>query len=291
VSGAQLTLAAVQAAEDVELIDAELVSTAGTAVPASAPSPSPPPIPAALAERNLFGEAERIAARAASASTRRQYSAIFRAFGEWLGGELGRPPMVRDIDADVIAAFGRHLAAAGGRRGGPAAPATGRVYLSMVRALARQLGLEETVEAVRVPRHEPGPPETLTDIDYGNPLRVADRRLIAGKRDYALLRVLGDCGLRSAELRGLRARDLRRPRANARHHRLYVHGKVAANARSLSPRPFSRRSTRGSRCIRSLAGSGCSTSSRCSCASGATATKTLSPSPRSPFTASCAAAA
>jgi integrase len=37
--------------------------------------------------------------------------------------------------------------------------------------------------------------------------------------------VLGDCGLRSAELRGLRARDLRRPRANARHHRLYVHGK------------------------------------------------------------------
>jgi integrase len=46
-----------------------------------------------------------------------------------------------------------------------------------------------------------------------------------GKRDYALLRVFGDYGLRSAELRGLRARDLRRPRANARHHRLYVHGK------------------------------------------------------------------
>jgi integrase len=76
-----------------------------------------------------------------------------------------------------------------------------------------------------VPRHEPGPPETLTDSDYANLLRVPDRRTIAGKRDYALLRVLGDCGLRSAELRGLRARDLRRPRANARHHRLYVHGK------------------------------------------------------------------
>jgi integrase len=99
------------------------------------------------------------------------------------------------------------------------------VYLSMIRALARQLGLEHTVEAVRVPRHEPGPPETLTDIDYGNLLRVADRRSIAGKRDYALLRVLGDCGLRSAELRGLRAHDLRRPRANALHYRLYVRGK------------------------------------------------------------------
>jgi site-specific recombinase XerC len=100
-----------------------------------------------------------------------------------------------------------------------------RVYLSMIRALARDLGLEEIAGDVRVPRHEPGPPETLTDTDYANLMRVPDRHTIAGKREYALLRVLGDCGLRSAELRGLRARNLRRPRANARHHRLYVHGK------------------------------------------------------------------
>ena len=68
-------------------------------------------------------------------------------------------------------------------------------------------------------------PETLTDTDYADLLRVPDRRTLAGKRDYALLRVLGDCGLRSAELRGLCARDLRRPRSNARHHRLFVRGK------------------------------------------------------------------
>ena len=188
-------------------------------------SPSPPPVPAGPAERNLFGEAQRIAARAATSSTRRQYGAIFRAFGDWLAGELGRPPVVGDLDADVIAAYGRHLAACGGRGGAPAAPATVRVYLSMVRALAHDLGVEDAVGGVRVPRHEPGPPETLTDTDYGNLLRVPDRRSIGGKRDYALLRVLGDCGLRSAELRSLRARDLRRPRANARHQRLYVHGK------------------------------------------------------------------
>ena len=142
-----------------------------------------------------------------------------------------------------------------------------------------------------MPRHEPGPPETLTDTDYANPLRVADRRSIAGKRDCALLRVLGDCGLRSAELRGLRARDLRRPRANARHHRLYVRGKGGREREVPSPRQSSRRSRRGSTCIRSGAASASSTSSRCSCASAATATKTLSPSPRSRFTASCAAAA
>ena len=74
----------------------------------------------------------------------------------------------------------------GGRGGRPAAPATVRVYLSMVRALARDLGREAQAAEVRVPRHEPGPPETLTDVDYGNLLRVPDRRTIAGKRDYAL---------------------------------------------------------------------------------------------------------
>jgi integrase/recombinase XerC len=99
------------------------------------------------------------------------------------------------------------------------------VYLSMVRALARDLGRDEGTPGVRMRRHEPGPPETLTDTDYANLLRIPDRRTTAGKRDYARLRVLADCGLRSAELPGLRARDLRRPRANARHHRLYVRGK------------------------------------------------------------------
>jgi len=179
----------------------------------------------AFAQRNLFGEAERIAARAASTGTRRQYASIFRAFGDWLAGELGRPPVVGDLDADVIAAYARHLATGGGRGGRPAALATQRVYISMVRALVRDLGREQETIGVRAPRHEPGPPETLTDTDYSNLLRVPDRRSLAGKRDYALLRVLGDCGLRSAELRGLQAQDLRRPRANARHFRLFVRGK------------------------------------------------------------------
>jgi hypothetical protein len=76
-----------------------------------------------LEQRNLFGEAERIAARAASASTRRQYASIFRALGDWLAGELGRPPVVGDLNTDAIAAYGRHLATRGGRA---AAPATSR---------------------------------------------------------------------------------------------------------------------------------------------------------------------
>lgn len=178
-----------------------------------------------LAARNLFGEANRIAARASSPGTRRLYAAIYRTFADWLREQLGRPPVVGDLDADVIASYMRHLQESGGRRGGPAAPATARVYISLVRALARQLGREDAIADVRAPNHTPAAPETLTDTEYGNLLGVPDRRSLAGKRDYAVLRVLGDCGLRSAELRGLQGRDLRRPRSNARHYRLFVRGK------------------------------------------------------------------
>jgi len=76
-----------------------------------------------------------------------------------------------------------------------------------------------------VPRHKAGPPETVTDLEFANLLRVPERRARHGKRDLALLRVLGDCGLRAGELRGLQAGDLRRPRSNARHFRLFVRGK------------------------------------------------------------------
>lgn len=178
-----------------------------------------------LVPENLYAAGERIALRAASPSTRRQYGSIYRAFGDWLRAELGRPPTVADLDGDAIAAYARHLETKGGRGGRPAALATRRVYLSMVRALARELGADVVVASVKVPRHRAGPPETLTDLEWANLLRVPDRRALAGKRDYALLRVLGDCGLRSAELRFLEARDVRAPRANARHRRLYVRGK------------------------------------------------------------------
>jgi hypothetical protein len=117
-----------------------------------------------LEERNLFGEAERIAARAASASTRRQYASIFRAFGDWLAGELGRPPVVADLDTDAIAAYARHLASAGGRGGRPAAPATTRMYLSMIRALPRGRGLFVRRMSEMMPTTMSGPRQMLRGI-------------------------------------------------------------------------------------------------------------------------------
>jgi hypothetical protein len=178
---AQLQLAEVELVEvdDVQLVAIDVTTGVGDAQAAV-------PTPAAMGERYLAAEADRIAARASTAGTRRQYGSIYRSFATWLAAQLGRPPLVGDLDADVIAAYGRHLTARGGRRSAPAAPATVRVYVSMIRALASELGLKDQAADVRVPRHEPGPPETLTDADYTNLLRVPDRRSREGKRNYAL---------------------------------------------------------------------------------------------------------
>jgi hypothetical protein len=126
VSEQQLALAPAEPTVELELVDGTIADELADAVVIA---PSAPP-PTELEQRNLFGEAERIAARAASASTRRQYASIFRAFGDWLSGELGRPPLVADLDKDAIAAYARHLATAGGRGRRPAAPATTRAYPS-----------------------------------------------------------------------------------------------------------------------------------------------------------------
>jgi hypothetical protein len=122
VSEQQLLLAPVEPVLGLELVDGTIADEPADVAVIAAPASS------GVESRNLFGEAERIAARAASASTRRQYASIFRAFGDWLAGELGRAPVVGDLDTDAIAAYGRHLASAGGRGGRPAAPATSRVF-------------------------------------------------------------------------------------------------------------------------------------------------------------------
>ncbi len=68
-------------------------------------------------EENLYLAGELLAAREASPATRRQYASIYRSFGGWLRGELDRPPMTKDLTADAIGAFARHLEARGGRGG------------------------------------------------------------------------------------------------------------------------------------------------------------------------------
>jgi hypothetical protein len=83
---------------------------------------SVPGLPAGgqLAEANLYAVAELVAQRAPRESSRRQYGTIFRRFCDALRDELGRPPVVGELTAGVIAAYARHLEASGGWGGGPA---------------------------------------------------------------------------------------------------------------------------------------------------------------------------
>lgn len=195
-------------------------------VPAGARARSPAlPAREQLLGANLYAVCELVAARAARASSARQYGAIYTRLCEALRDELGRPPVVGDLTADAIAAYSRALERHGARGGGPASPATRRAHITMLRALLVGLGLDEQAAAVRVPSHRVGPPETLSAVEYVNLIRVPDRRTLVGKRDQALLRLMGDCGVRNAELRSLTMRCIRRPRANSRHHHLFVRGK------------------------------------------------------------------
>ena len=200
-------------------LDVEVLPAAAARVSAALPAGEQ------LLEHNLYAVCELVAGRAARASSARQYGAIYTRFCDALRDELGRPPVVGDVTADAIAAYSRALEQHGGRGGGPASPATRRVHLTMLRALLTQLGRDGEAADVRVPSHRAGPPETFSAVQYGNLIRAPDRRTLIGKRDHALLRLLGDCGLRNAELRALTLRAIRRPRANGVHHHLFVRGK------------------------------------------------------------------
>ena len=191
------------------------------------PARSAPALPAGdqLLQANLYAVSELVAGRAARASSARQYGAIYTRFCDALRDELGRPPVVADMTADAIAAYSRDLEQRGGRGGGQASPATRRAHITMLRALLTQMGHDGEASNVRVPTHRVGPPETFTAAEYGNLIRAPDRRTLVGKRDHALLRLMGDCGLRNAELRALTVRAIRRPRANSTHHHLFVRGK------------------------------------------------------------------
>ncbi|MCA1678936.1 MAG: hypothetical protein LC777_08330, partial [Actinobacteria bacterium] len=133
-----------------------------------------PALPAGeqLLEANLYAVCGLVAARAARASSARQYLTIYNRFCDALRDELGRPPVVGDVTADAIAAYCRALECHGGRGGGPASPATRRVHLTMLRALLTQLGRDGEAADARAPSHRVGPPETLSAVEYGNLIRA-----------------------------------------------------------------------------------------------------------------------
>jgi integrase/recombinase XerD len=178
----------------------------------------------------VVGDGHLLLARAAdeaaqsrpSRKTRKDYAGIYNRLITWLAKGLGRAPYVEDLTIERLLAWRNYREGTGGRSGEGLAPASMRVEVAAVRVLLRHLGLDEFAARLSAEGHQPAPPETITPEEYDRLLRMPDRRTRIGIRDYAILRVLGEAGLRSAELRGLRVRHLERARSDSPCRRLRV---------------------------------------------------------------------
>jgi len=141
--------------------------------------------PAGLAVR-----AAEVAARQRSPETRRIYAAVYRSFGAFLGPN----PTPADVTPEAVRAYRDALERAG------RSPATVAKHLSALRGLADALGVADpalrTVRSARVAR---GEPRALDHDEWRRLLRMPDRRSRQGRRDLALLHLLGSAGLRRAE--------------------------------------------------------------------------------------------
>jgi site-specific recombinase XerD len=82
-------------------------------------------------------------------------------------------------------------------------------HLSALRGLAEALGVEtQQLRTVRSARVDRGEPRALTHDEWARLLRMPDRRTRQGKRDLALLHLLGSAGLRRAEAANLLVGDV-----------------------------------------------------------------------------------
>jgi integrase/recombinase XerC len=167
----------------------------------------------------------------ASPQTQRTYARACKRFVRWLGPLAGP----EDLTAASVARYHAHLVA-GGR-----STATVRKDRAALNSFLRWLVAHERLPAaqvrdalaVRLPRAqraEPEAPKALTGVQYERLLRAAKARIaddpVAGARDLAIVRVLGDAGLRCEELARLQRRDFMPARKGAQLRRLDVrHGK------------------------------------------------------------------
>jgi integrase len=173
--------------------------------------------------RLLLARAADVAAQSRpSRKTRHDYAGIYNRLIRWLADGLGRAPYREDLTLEVLLAWRNHRERSGGHSGQGLAPASLRVEVAAVRVLLRQLGMDDVAAELTIEAHRPAPPDTIEPQDYDRLLRMPDRRTRLGLRDHAALRILGDGGLRSAELRGLRVRHVERARSDSRHRRLRV---------------------------------------------------------------------
>jgi integrase len=146
--------------------------------------------------------------RRKSDRTRALYAAIYRRFLAWLADELGRPPTPQDLSGDVLARWVAQRATVGGHGGRGLSPASLRQECIALRQLVRQAGRPELAAGLRTSRQQAPPPETISPAQYERLLLASDLTTRVGVRDTAILRLLGDLGLRPGEVCALTLGDI-----------------------------------------------------------------------------------
>jgi site-specific recombinase XerD len=143
-----------------------------------------------------------IAARERAPNTRRAYAAAYRALDRFLAQRQGRPARRQDLTAVAVRAWRDQL------EDDEVAATTIAARLSAVRKLAAALDADPAIHQVHAARVAPGEPRALSIEEYGRLLAMPDRRTRAGRRDHAVLLLLGDAGLRRSEAAALRLDDV-----------------------------------------------------------------------------------
>lgn len=155
-----------------------------------------------------------MAQRNASPHTIAAYRDTFRLLFEYAQERLGKPPSalnLQDLDSSFIGKFLNHLEQ---KRGNGARSRNARLagIRSFFRYLAYQLpeqsSLIQRVLAMPSKKHQRALVEFLTKEEIHALLNAPDLHTWSGRRDYALLWVAIQTGLRVSELVGLSCRDV-----------------------------------------------------------------------------------
>jgi integrase/transposase len=146
--------------------------------------------------------------RRRSDRTQAHYAGIYRRFIDWLVDEIGRPPTGEDLSDDVLLRWIARRARVGGHGGRGLSSASLRLECNALRLLVRHAGRPELAAVLRTSRQHAPPPATISPAQYEQLLGAPDLRTPAGVRDRAILRLLGDVGLRPSEVCALNLEDL-----------------------------------------------------------------------------------
>jgi site-specific recombinase XerD len=143
----------------------------------------------------------RVPPRSRPGSVRRRrgaYAAVYRTFIAFLGPTASP----EDLTAQAVRSYRDQLERAG------RTPATIAKHLSALRQLAQALEADPAIRTVRSQSIARREPRALSQDEFARLLRMPDRRTRQGKRDLALLQLLGSAGLRRAEVAGLLITDV-----------------------------------------------------------------------------------